>query len=141
MPNHDTDQGAPLDPEIWAKVQDAFAGALGLELDEIEPQHRIIGDLEAESLDFLDIAFRLERAFEIKIPRGGIEKAAQEGGDGMDEDGRLTAQGVSRLSAEMPEVPSEEIHVGMRITEIPQLFRVMTFYNLVVRIMAAQAAA
>ena len=45
MPNHDTDQGAPLDPEIWAKVQDAFAGALGLELDEIEPQHRIIDDL------------------------------------------------------------------------------------------------
>ena len=72
---------AELDPEIWGKVQRAFAEALGLEEDEVEPGHKVIGDLEAESLDFLDIAFRLERAFDIKIPRGGIEQTAREGGD------------------------------------------------------------
>ena len=57
------------DPAIWDKVRDAFAEALGLDEDEVELHHKIIEDLDAESLDFLDIAFRLERAFDIKIPR------------------------------------------------------------------------
>ena len=65
----DTEQ---MDPEVWSKVQDAFAVALGLEEDEVVPDARLIEDLGAESLDFLDIVFRLERSFNIKIPRGGI---------------------------------------------------------------------
>ena len=129
-----------VDPEIWDKVQRAFAEALGLEEDEVELDHKIIEDLEAESLDFLDIAFRLERAFDIKIPRGGIEKEAQEG-DGVDDDGCLTAMGVERLRAAMPEVPADEITVGMRTTEIPETFRVATFYGLVVKLIAEKDAA
>ena len=129
-----------FDPDIWGKVQSAFAEALGLEEDEVEPHHKVIGDLEAESLDFLDIAFRLERAFDIKIPRGGIEQAAREGGDGVDENGVLTADGIARLAEAMPEVPREEFREGLRVTEIAELFRVATFYNLVVKLMAEQAA-
>ena len=128
-----------LDPQIWIPVRDAFCEALGLEPDEVEPHHRVIGDLEAESLDFLDIAFRIERAFDIKIPRGGIEQAAQEA-DGVQE-GRLTAAGAARLREMMPEVPAEEIQEGMRVSEIPELFRVETFHNLVARIQAQRSAA
>ncbi len=129
-----------FDPEIWGKVQRAFAEALGLEEDEVEPHHRVIGDLEAESLDFLDIAFRLERAFDIKIPRGGIESAAREGGDGVDDNGVLTADGIARLAEAMPEVPREEFREGLRVTEIAELFRVATFYNLVVKLIEDKAA-
>ena len=57
-----------INPETWAKVQTAFAEVFGFDEEEIEFQTKIIEDLEAESLDFLDIAFRLERAFDIKIP-------------------------------------------------------------------------
>ena len=128
-----------FDPEIWGKVQRAFAEALGLEDDEVEPHHKVIGDLEAESLDFLDIAFRLERAFDIKIPRGGIEQAAREGGDGVDENGVLTADGLARLAEAMPEVPAEEFRAGLRVTEIAELFRVATFYTLVVKLIEEQA--
>lgn len=131
---------AGLDPEIWGKVQRAFAEALGLEEDEVEPGHKVIGDLEAESLDFLDIAFRLERAFDVKIPRGGIEQTAREGGDGVDENGILTADGRARLAEAMPEVPAEEFREGMRATEIPELFRVETFYNLVVKLLEEKEA-
>ena len=74
---------ADIDLEIWEKVQDIFADSLGFDTDEVEFQSKIIGDLEAESLDFLDIAFKLERAFNIQIPRGGIEKAAREGVEGL----------------------------------------------------------
>ena len=67
------------DPAIWAKVRSAFAEALGLDDDEVELQHKIIEELDAESLDFLDIAFRLERAFRgarpLGRPRRGVERA------------------------------------------------------------------
>lgn len=129
-----------FDPDIWGKVQRAFAEALGLEEDEVEPHHKVIGDLEAESLDFLDIAFRLERAFDIKIPRGGIEQTAREGDGGVDENGVLTVDGLARLAAAMPEVPAEEFHAGLRVTEIAELFRVATFYTMVVKLIEDKAA-
>jgi len=126
-----------LDPVNWAKVQDAFAAALGLEEDEIELDSKLIEDLGAESLDFLDIVYRLERAFDIKIPRGGIESSAQEEAGGTYEvDGILTDEGLSALKQLMPEVPSDEFVEGMRVTEVPELFRVATFYNLVCHLMA-----
>jgi len=126
-----------VDPQIWNKVRHAFAEALGFDDDEVELHHKIIGDLEAESLDFLDIAFRLERAFDIKIPRGGIEQSAREG-NGVDEDGCLTEEGRAMLAQAMPEVPEEELTVGMRATRIPELFRVATFYTLVVELIKEQ---
>ena len=131
-----------INPDIWAKVQAAFAEVFGFDDDEITFDAKIIEDLEAESLDFLDIAFRLERAFNIKIPRGGIEQAAREGvdGDGLNSDGTLTADAIERLKAAMPEVPADEFVNGMGPTDIPQLFRVGTFYNLVVKLMAEQSA-
>jgi acyl carrier protein len=129
-----------FDPDIWGKVQRAFAEALGLEEDEVEPHHKVIGDLEAESLDFLDIAFRLERAFDIKIPRGGIEQTAREGDGGVDDSGVLTADGLARLVEAMPEVPAEEFHEGLRVTEIAELFRVATFYSMVVKLIEEKAA-
>ena len=130
-----------VDPAIWSKVQEAFAEALGFDEDEIEFTSKIIEELEAESLDFLDIAFRLERAFDVKIPRGGIEKAAREGidGDGLNPDGTLTSESLEKLSEAMPEVPAEEFRLGLKPNEVPNLFRVGTFYNLIVSLLAAKA--
>jgi acyl carrier protein len=126
-----------VDLEIWAKVQSIFADSLGFDLDEVEFHSKIIGDLEAESLDFLDIAFKLERTFNIQIPRGGIEKAAREGveGDGLNPDGTLTQESLDKLINAMPEVPSNEFTVGLKPADVPQLFRVGTFYYLVVKLL------
>ena len=131
------------DPVIWTKIRDAFADAPGLEEDEVELEHTVIGDLEAESLDFLDIAYKLEVAFDIKIPRGGIENAAR---DGMGEEdyevaGVLTDQALERLAEAMPEVPAEQFRTGLRVSEVPELFVVATFYNLVVRLMEEKSRA
>ena len=129
-----------LDQQIWSKVQDAFAAALGLEEDEIELEARLIEDLGAESLDFLDIVYRLERAFDIKIPRGGIETSALEDTDGVYEvEGILTDAGLAALKELMPEVPAEELHEGLRVTEVPELFRVATFYNIVAHLIQQKA--
>ena len=125
-----------VDSEIWNKIRSAFADALGLEEDEVELAHTVIGDLEAESLDFLDIAYKLEVAFDIKIPRGGIENAARDdmGDEQYEVDGILTDVALKRLSAAMPEVPADQFVSGLRVTEVPELFIVATFYNLVVRL-------
>jgi len=127
-----------VDTKTWEKVQSAFADALGLDADEVSYDARVIGDLGAESLDFLDIAFRLERAFDIKIPRGGIERTAQQdmGDEAYEVNGVLTLAALDRLAAAMPEIPRAEFKEGLRTSEVASLFRVATFYNLVVYLQA-----
>ena len=127
------------DEATWLKVRDAFAAALGLEDDEVEMDGKLIEDLGAESLDFLDIVYRLERAFDIKIPRGGIEGTAQEEAGQYEVDGILTDAGLAALRQLMPEVPAAEFVDGMRVTEVPEVFRVATFYNLVCHLMDQKA--
>ena len=127
------------DEATWLKVRDAFAAALGLEDDEVEMDGKLIEDLGAESLDFLDIVYRLERAFDIKIPRGGIEGTAQEEAGQYEVDGILTEAGLAALRQLMPEVPAAEFVDGMRVTEVPEVFRVATFYNLVCHLMEQKA--
>jgi len=116
---------------------------LELDEDEVEFSSKVIAELEAESIDFLDIAFQLEKSFQIKIPRGGIEKAAREGteGDGLNPDGTLTEDALIALKAAMPEVPPAEFVTGLKPTDIPNLFRVGTFYNLVIKLLAEKESA
>jgi len=124
----------PRDPAVFGVVQDAFAEALGLDLAEVEYESKIIDDLGAESLDLLDIVFRLERSFDIKIPRGGIESAAKDGladDESYEINGVLTPLGLEKLSEAMPEVPREEFREGLKVAEVPLMFRVATFCRLV----------
>jgi acyl carrier protein len=131
------------DPAIWEKVRAAFADALALDVDEVELHHEVIGDLGAESLDFLDVAYRLERAFDIKIPRGGIESTAKSGmgDDAYEVAGVLTAPAIEKLAEAMPEVPREKFVEGLRTAEVASLFRVATFYNLVVHLLNEKSRA
>jgi acyl carrier protein len=129
-----------VDQEIFATVRSCFAEALGLDEDEVEYDSKVIDDLGAESLDFLDIAYRLEQAFKIRIPRGGIEKASREGlaeGESYEVNGVLTQHALERLAEALPEVPREEFRPGLKTSEVPLLFRVATFYNLVVQLLRA----
>lgn len=132
-----------LDLKIWATVHEVFQDALELDEDEVQFSSKVIAELEAESIDFLDIAFQLEKSFQIKIPRGGIEKAAREGteGDGLNPDGTLTEDALIALKAAMPEVPPTEFVTGLKPTDIPNLFRVGTFYNLVIKLLAEKESA
>lgn len=137
-----SDLPANVDPAIFAKVQSCIAEALGLEVEEVGYSAKLIGDLGAESLDFLDIAFRLERAFEVRIPRGGIEAASKEGladGESYEVNGVLTDRAREQLALHMPEVPSAEFRVGLKVSDVSSLMRVGTFYNLVVGLKAEAA--
>ena len=125
--------------EVYAVVVAAFCEALGLDEDEVERNSRVIDDLGAESLDFLDIAFRLERALGIKIPRGQIQKIAeQKAGEAFEDGGKLTEAGASALREALPEVPSEAISAGFPVRDIPRLFTVETFLSLVMKLLYEQ---
>lgn len=127
-----------VDPEIFGTVRSCFAEALGLDEDEITYDSKVIDELGAESLDFLDIAYRLEQSFKIRIPRGGIEKASRDGlaeGESYEVNGVLTETALVRLADALPEIPRAEFRSGLKVSEVPLLFRVATFYNLVVKLL------
>ncbi len=131
------------DPTIFAKVQACFADALGLDADEVEFDKKVLADLGAESLDLLDIAFRLERAFDIRIPRGGMEANSRQGlaeGEQYEVNGVLTAIALGKLAEMMPEVPPVEFREGLKVSEVAMLWRVGTFYNISAGLMAQKAA-
>ncbi|NMC21777.1 MAG: acyl carrier protein, partial [Thermogutta sp.] len=62
----------PSKEEIFEKVREVLVDALAVEEDEVRPDSTLVGDLGAESIDFLDIVFKLEKTFNIKIPRGEL---------------------------------------------------------------------
>ena len=88
--------------EVFTKVQTALVDALGVDEEEVTPQARLVGDLGAESIDFLDIVFRLEKAFDIKIPRGELFPEDILTNAEYVQNGRLTPDGLTQLKQRMP---------------------------------------
>lgn len=88
--------------EIFAKVQEALVDALGVEDDEVTPEATLQGDLDAESIDFLDIVFRLEKAFNIKIERGELFPEDILTDKAYVADGKVNAEGIAKLKERMP---------------------------------------
>jgi len=121
---------------IYEKVKESVIEALGVDEEEVIPHAVLFDDLGAESLDLLDIVFRLEKEFGIKIPRGGIQaEALSAEGENLKEedlvvDGVLTPLGIEKLKEVMPEVDPARITEGFRADDIPTLFTVQTFVNI-----------
>src|SRR5919199_5809623 len=89
--------------DISARVAEVLVEALNVEEDEIRPTATLQGDLGAESIDFLDIVFRLEREFGIKIPRGELfPESIFQGDPEFVKDGKVTEKGLSELREKMP---------------------------------------
>jgi acyl carrier protein len=92
----------PTKDEVFESVQAALVDALGVDEDEVSPEATLVGDLGAESIDFLDIVFRLEKAFSIKIPRGELFPEDVFTNPAYVQDGKLTPAGMDELKNRMP---------------------------------------
>lgn len=90
--------------EIEAKVKDVLVDALGVDDDQIVAHATLKGDLGAESIDFLDIVFRLEKAFGIKIPRGDMFSEDLFTNNQYVQGSKLTPAGLEELKKRMPHV-------------------------------------
>ena len=125
---------------VFPTIAKTMADALGCDVDDIKLDVSLIEGLDAESIDFLDMVFRLERAFKIKIPRGKIVENARGtlSEAEFEQNGLVTDAGLAQLRAYLAEVPAERFKTPTKVKDIPRLFTPETFCKLVV---AAQRSA
>src|SRR6266850_6720899 len=111
--------------EIYQKVSATLIEALNVDEDEIKPTATLQGDLGAESIDFLDIVFRLEREFAIKIPRGELfAESLFQGDPDFVQNGRVTDKGLAELRARMPYADLSNFERNPELAGISDLFTV-----------------
>ena len=113
----------PSQEEIFTKVSATLVEALNVDEDEIKPTSTLQGDLGAESIDFLDIVFRLAREFGIRIPRGELfPESVFQGDPDFVRDGRVTEQGMAELRSRMPFADLSAFDQDRRLTAVTDLF-------------------
>jgi acyl carrier protein len=118
--------------EIFEQVQEVMIDALGVDDDEVTLEATLMGDLGAESIDFLDIVFRLEKAFEIKIPREELFPAESLMNDSeFIHNGKLTEKGLAELRDKMPHTDLTEFEKDPDINKMGDLFTVNAIVNYV----------
>ncbi len=110
--------------QIFDKVRECLGGALGIEPEEIRPESSLVRDLGAESIDFIDILFRLERAFEIKIPSGELFPANLLNEEGWVREGRVTPEGLKVLREKIPSLDLSEFEKDPRVSNLAEQFKV-----------------
>jgi acyl carrier protein len=128
---------------IYPKVAETMADALGRDVAEMTLDASLIDDLGAESIDFLDIVFRLERTFKVKIPRGKLVEDArgQLSEAEFEKGGVVTDAGLERLKTFLNEVPAARFQTPFKVADIPRLFTTETFCKIVLRQQKSAAVA
>ncbi len=126
--------------EIFAKVRDVLVDALAVDEDEVTPQAVLTSDLGAESIDFLDIVFKLEQAFGFKIAQGELfpENVAQD--PKYVKEGKITPEGLAALRARLPHADFSKLDKDPSLKSVATVFTVDTLVNFVERKLASKAA-
>jgi len=123
---------------VIEEVKKAIAQTLKINQDTIEPQHSLMKDLGAESLDFLDINYRLEQALGIKTARHFVLEHIEEmfgEGSAIDENSQLTEKAITLLKIRLGDNLPVDIHPGMDMDEIPPLITVQGMAKVVMEIL------
>jgi acyl carrier protein len=118
--------------EIFSQVREVLVDALGVDDDEVTSDATLMGDLGAESIDFLDIVFRLEKAFGIKIPREELFPAENlMNNSEFVSNGKLTEKGLTELRNSMPHTDLSSFEEDPDINKLGDLFTVNSVVNFV----------
>jgi len=114
----------PTTEEVFSKVRETLIEALGVDEHEVVPEATLYGDLGAESIDFLDIVFRLEKNFNIKIPREDLFPGSLASDQSFVKDGLVTPEGIAELRKRMPHADIESFAKDPKAENIMDLFTV-----------------
>jgi acyl carrier protein len=115
----------PTREQIYTKVSATLVEALNVDEEDVKPDATLQGDLGAESIDFLDIVFRLEREFAIKIPRGELfPESVFQGDPEFVQQGKVTDKGLAELRARMPFADLSDFEKNPELSHISDLFTV-----------------
>lgn len=110
-----------------------FINALSVDREDLDMNKSLIIDLGADSIDFLDLIYQLEKVFDIKIPQGELQQKVRKilGETDMNEHGDITKKGIKKLINNIPELDfSRHKEKKLNINDIPLLFTVETFYKI-----------
>lgn len=128
--------------EIFKKVAATLVEALNVDEDQVTLESTLQGDLGAESIDFLDIVFRLEREFGIKIPRNELfPESIFQGDPDLVKDGKVTAKGIAELTEKMPYADLSEFEKNPTLEGIGDLFTVNLITSYIESKLKAQSQA
>ena len=119
--------------DIYKKVQGVLVDALGVDEDEVTPTAIIKDDLGAESIDFLDISFRLEKAFGIKIGKGEMMPDNLATDPTKVSGGLVTAAGIAELKQRMPQTDFSAFEKDPKLENMSKLFTVDAIVNFIER--------
>jgi len=120
--------------EIHSAVQTAVVDALGVSEDEVTPDATLLGELGAESIDLLDILFRLERKIGVKIQAADLGAYVQGGipdEEFGDEQGKITPKGMAQLKKVMPQINADELAGKLEAEKVMSLFTVQNLEDMV----------
>ena len=123
--------------EVFTNVRETLVEALAVEPDEVTEDATLQGDLGAESIDFLDIVFRLEKSFNIKIPRGELFPDDLLNNPDYVSNGKFTAVGLEQIKKAMPHADFSAFEADPDVNRMPDLFTVKTLVNYVETKLAA----
>jgi acyl carrier protein len=121
-------------PEINESVRQAVASALGLEEDEVTPDATLMDDLGAESIDLLDILFRIERSTGVKIKASDLGEHIQGGipdDEFGQEGGTVSDKGLEQLKTVMPQIDADSLRGSLAPENVIQLFTVQNLADMV----------
>ena len=121
----------PTKDEVFEKVREALVDALGVDDDEVTPEATMVGDLGAESIDFLDIVFKLEKGFDIQIPRDELFPDDILTNAQFVQDGKVTPDGLVKLKDRMPFADLSKFEQNPLVQDFGNLLTVQDLCNYV----------
>ena len=110
--------------EIFEKIQDILVDALAVDDDEVTPEAKLIGDLGAESIDILDISFKLEQEFGFKIAQGELFPEGVTQDPEYVQDGKVTEKGLATLKERVPHFNFEQLENDPSVENVSKIFTV-----------------
>jgi acyl carrier protein len=123
--------------EIFAKVRDVLVDAMAVDEEDVVPEASLTRDLGAESIDFLDIVFRLEQAFGFKIAQGELFPENVQQDPEFVQDGRITPKGLEALRQRLPHADFSGLEEDPQVSKVGEIFTVEALVRFVERKLAA----
>jgi acyl carrier protein len=123
--------------EIFEKVRTVLVDAMAVDEDDVTPEARLTSDLGAESIDFLDIVFRLEQAFGFKIAQGELFPENVQQDPQFVQDGRVTPKGIEALKQRLPHADFTQLEKDPQLSRVAEIFTVDALVRFVERKLAS----
>ena len=115
---------AMTEQQVFEKVRVVLVDALGVDEEDVTPEATLVGDLGAESIDFLDIVFRLEKAFGIKIEQSELFPDSVLNDPRYVVDGKVTDQGMAELRQRLPHAKLDDFDKSRNVHDFSNVFTV-----------------